>query len=183
MSLSTAGPIVVGIDGSGSAMNAVRWAAELTAQRNRTLRLVHALDEVAWRYTRALPVAADLDELYRTRGHRLLRQAQELACEVAPGIDIETAYDDRRAVEALRAESERASLLVLGTLGLRPVGRVLVGSVSVTLAAHAKCPVALIRPHAGEDRPPAEGPVVVGVDGSPTHEAAIGVGFERPSAD
>jgi nucleotide-binding universal stress UspA family protein len=70
---------------------------------------------------------------------------------------------------------------VLGTPGLSRLGRVLVGSVSVALAAHAPCPVTLVRPHVGDDEPPAEGPVVLGVDGTPAGEEAIAAAFEEAS--
>jgi nucleotide-binding universal stress UspA family protein len=77
-------------------------------------------------------------------------------------------------VPMLRSFSEQAALLVLGSRGLGGFTGLLAGSVTVALTAHAHCPVAVIR-----DEPPAEGPVVVGVDGSPASEAAIGFAFEE----
>jgi nucleotide-binding universal stress UspA family protein len=181
MSGTIGGPIAVGVDGSGSAMNAVRWAASDAGQRALTLRLVHAIDDISLKYSRPPPTTGDVTEMFRLRGHRVLREARDAARVVAPGITVELALSRRRAVEALRAESKTASLLVLGTTGIRPLGRVLVGSVSIALVAHAACPVALIRPHVAEDEPPAEGPVVVGVDGSRAGEAAIGLAFDEAS--
>lgn len=181
MSANTAGPIVVGVDGSNSALNAVRWAVADAARRNRTLRLVHALDDLAARYPKPVPAGDDLVERFRLRGHRLLREARDAAREVDPDAEIEMDLSQRRPVDALRAEAASAALLVLGTTGIRPLGRALIGSVSIALAAHAQCPVALIRPHVAEEVPPVEGPVVVGVDGSPSSEAAVALAFDEAS--
>lgn len=38
------GPVVVGIDGSDSAIRAARWAAEQAERRGVALRLVHAFE-------------------------------------------------------------------------------------------------------------------------------------------
>jgi len=181
MSEKPAGPIVVGVDGSDAALHAVRWAAAEARQRRRGLRLVHAINDVSLSYPRALPTRQDLRGVLRMRGQRLLRAARDVAREVAPEIDLhlELSYDGPTPV--LLAESASASLLVLGTKGLRPVGRILTGSVSVALAARAECPVALVRGHVAEEAPPTEGPVVVGVDGSPASEEAIGIAFEEAS--
>ncbi|MFD2419905.1 universal stress protein [Amycolatopsis pigmentata] len=181
MPANTVGPLVVGVDGSTSALNAVRWAAAGAAPRNRTLRLVHALDDLAARYPKPIPTDEDLVERFRLRGHRLLREARDVAREVDQNVKIEMDLSQRRPVEALRAESSSASLLVLGTTGIRPLGRALIGSVSIALAAHARCPVALIRPHVAEEAPPTDGPVVVGVDGSPSSEEAVALAFDAAS--
>jgi nucleotide-binding universal stress UspA family protein len=59
----------------------------------------------------------------------------------------------------------------------------MVGSVAVALAAHAKCPVIVVRGSGpgGSGRGgsvPVEGPVVVGVDGSEGSEAALAFAYE-----
>jgi nucleotide-binding universal stress UspA family protein len=64
---------------------------------------------------------------------------------------------------------------VLGTRGLGGLTGLLVGSVAVGLAAQAACPVVVVR---GVDRDPhSTDPVVLGVDGSPTSEAATAFAF------
>jgi nucleotide-binding universal stress UspA family protein len=65
---------------------------------------------------------------------------------------------------------------VVGSRGLGGVSGLLLGSVAVALAAHASCPMVVVR---GEDRPDAADlPVGIGVDGSPTSEAALAFAFE-----
>jgi nucleotide-binding universal stress UspA family protein len=54
----------------------------------------------------------------------------------------------------------------------------LIGSVAVDLAAHASCPVVVVRGPEPDYTAPRPEPVVVGVDGSPTSEAAVAFAFE-----
>ena len=85
-------------------------------------------------------------------------------------------------IQVLAAEAERAQLLVIGDRGLSRVEGLLVGSVAIALAAHAACPVVVVR---GDERDPSDAaslPVLVGVDGSPTSDAAIGFAFEAAAA-
>ncbi|MBE1495676.1 nucleotide-binding universal stress UspA family protein [Amycolatopsis lexingtonensis] len=169
--------LVVGVDGSAGALTAVRWAARVARERNLGLRLVHALPELPAPYPRADPTYEQLLEAAAGQGRSVLAEAREVAADIS----VKTVLRPERPADALVAESRDARMFVLGTPGLRPLGRFLLGSVTVALTAHAHCPVALIRPHAGEDEPPAQGPVVVGVDGSPASEEAIATAFEEAS--
>ncbi len=58
---------------------------------------------------------------------------------------------------------------------------ILVGSTAVALVAHGHCPGAVIRGPKSEEAPPAHGPVVVGVDGSPASESALAMAFDEAS--
>jgi nucleotide-binding universal stress UspA family protein len=77
----------------------------------------------------------------------------------------------------LQAESTRAELVVLGDRGLGGFAGLLIGPVAVTLAAHAACPIVVVR-GPEPDRMVRSEAVVVGVDGSPTSEAAVAFAFE-----
>ena len=74
---------------------------------------------------------------------------------------------------ALQAESADAALVVLGDRGLGGFTGLLLGSVAVSLAAHAACPVVVVRGPEFDASAPRVEPVVVGVDGSPASEAAF----------
>lgn len=70
-------------------------------------------------------------------------------------------------------------MVVLGRRGLGEFTGGLIGSVSSAVAQHAQCPVALID---GWSRvADGRGPVVVGVDGSPNSQRALGLAFEESS--
>lgn len=164
-------PVVVAVDGSESALRATRWAADEARRRGRALRIVHAYQ---WP-----PVGGPTFALFET-GLDAVRVAAEavvreaLATVADSGLRCETEVILGSPVQMLRSESERAALLVLGSRGRGGFSGLLAGSVTVALAAHGHCPVAVIR-----DEPQADGPVVVGVDGSPASEAAIGFAFEE----
>ena len=177
----SAAALVVGVDGSAGALMAVRWAARAARERRLGLRLVHALPELPPPYPRGDPTFEQVKAAVTGRGERVLAEARDTAAEVASDVAVTTSLRSERPAEALVSEANGATLLVLGTPGLRRLGRVLLGSVSVALAAHAPCPVILVRPHAGDDEPPAEGPVVLGVDGTPAGEEAIAAAFEEAS--
>lgn len=81
----------------------------------------------------------------------------------------------------LEAESGRAQLLVLGHRGLGGVTGLLLGSVTVALAAHAACPVVVVRGAHPLDASP-QLPVVIGVHGTPNSEAAIAFAFAAADA-
>ncbi|WP_020658874.1 universal stress protein [Amycolatopsis benzoatilytica] len=173
--------LVVATDGSLASRNAVAWAARAAAARGLPLRIVHVLDDPALAYPRPLPTRENLDTVLEVRGRRILRMARETAEETAPELTPELVLRRGIVAKCLTSQSRGAAMLVLGTPGLRPLGRILLGSTSVALAAHAECPVALVRPHVGDDEPPSAGPVVVGVDGSPSSEQAVAVAFEEAS--
>jgi nucleotide-binding universal stress UspA family protein len=68
--------------------------------------------------------------------------------------------------------------VVLGDRGLSELGGLVLGSVAVSLAARSACPVVVVR----GDRALADGPVVVGTDGSPVSEAALAFAFDAAVA-
>ncbi|MFD8496100.1 universal stress protein [Amycolatopsis sp. NPDC059657] len=172
-------PIVVGADGSVAATCALRWAAAEAAASGRALRIVHVVDLEVTVYPRYQPAHYDLREMELMRGHRLLREAREVVRETASEVIPELRLDQGKVAEALREESRAASLLVLGGRQPRPLDRIAVGSVVVALAAHARCPVVVVRVPDAEDLPPTEGPVVVGVDHPPSSEEALEIAFEE----
>jgi nucleotide-binding universal stress UspA family protein len=161
-------PVVVGVDGSTSALAATRWAARDALRLRVPLRLVHAFTVGGVDYlSRQLSVLQ-----LRDHGELRLRVASVAATQAAPGLMIETAVrqGDRRVV--LLDESKRATLVVLGSRGLGGVSRLIMGSVGLTLAVHGTSPVIVVRGPARE-----RGPVVVGVDGWPSCAAAVRFAF------
>ncbi|TNC29075.1 universal stress protein [Amycolatopsis alkalitolerans] len=165
------GPIVVGVDGSGAAMRAVRWAAEAAVRRSAPVRIVHAVAPVTVRAPGAARVAVHA----RDAAKRLVEQVAAEAAMAAPGLVVTTVVPMRPAFEALLAESGTASMLVVGPTGLGALPGVLAGSLPAKLAAHSGCPVAVVR-GSGERR---RGPVVAGLDGGPLSEAVIAAAFEE----
>lgn len=169
-------PVVVGVDGSSSALEAARWAAGYAARRGLPLRLVHVyVTPVA--FPAGVVDARMVRSAMRDQGKRWLADARTaVAAEVAdlvPDIVIEPAP----IVPVLARESRTAAVLVLGTRGLGGFTGLLVGSSAMLLAERARCPLVVMR--AGGDE---YGPVVVGVDGLTTGEPTIAYAFAEASA-
>ncbi|PGH45442.1 Nucleotide-binding universal stress protein, UspA family [Micromonospora sediminicola] len=165
-------PVVVGVDGSPSALDAVRLAAREAVLRHRPLRVVNAF---LWPLlgTPLGPVAATLpDDELRQEAGKLVQEAIDEARKVDPDLPVSGAVVDGGPVAVLLRESRGAALLVLGHRGLGGFAELLVGSAAVQLSARADCPVLIAR---GDAR--AAGPVVVGVDGSALSTEAVGFAF------
>ncbi|HEX2300589.1 MAG TPA: universal stress protein [Pseudonocardiaceae bacterium] len=172
MSGISSGPVLVGIDGSQSALAAVWWAAAEARSLRRPLLVVHA---TVWPLIGHPPppaVLTDYRELLVAEGNRWLQQAVEVATEAAPEVDVRQELLTGDAGRVLLTRSADACEIVVGSRGLGGFTGMLVGSVAVVLAHHAQCPVVVVR-GAGD---PA-GPVVVGVDGSPASHNAVGYAF------
>lgn len=176
-------PVLVGIDGSRSATDAVRWAAAEARRRHTGLRLVEAF---GW-----LPVedAGDAAHVEPSYGQVLAAAARErlaaaaaVAAQVAPEVQVETDLLTDYPIPRLVAESATAQLVVVGDRGLAGITGLLIGSVAAGVAAHAQCPIVVVRGVEPGGPIPVEGPVVVGVDGSPLSEAALACAFEAASA-
>lgn len=165
-------PIVVGTDGSGESLVAVRWAAREASRRRLRLQVVLAY-EWSWpgaRFSPAPPAEAE------ARGIAELQVAEAVAVvrEVAAGVEV-----TGRAVRGLPAQTlmnaaRDASLLVVGSRGHGGFVNLLLGSISLQVATHATGPVVVVRGHADTDT----GPIVVGVDSSPAADEALGAAFE-----
>jgi len=109
---------------------------------------------------------------------RQVARALRVAADTRPDVEAEFAVELGAPIEVLSSEARRAQLLVLGDRGLGEVAGLVLGSVAVSLAARGACPVVVVR---GE-RAGADGPVVVGVDGSPVSEAALAFAFDAAAA-
>ncbi len=101
-----------------------------------------------------------------------LARAEERACTVAPGIDIQRSVVAGEALEVLEIESRSAALAVVGSRGLSSFAGLLLGSTAVHLAAHGHCPLLVVR-----GRPAPAGPVLLAVDGSAAGRAAVEFAF------
>lgn len=168
-------PIVVGVDGSESALDAVRWAAGEAARRGLGLRLVHVYGTPVGFPGGLLEPDAVRDAL-RKQGRTWLDEAWQAAREVTDALKPSLVLTAASVVPAMVKESRSASAVVLGTRGLGGFTGLMIGSSAVLLAGRAHCPMVVVR---GAEA--ATGPVVVGVDGLPTSEEAVAFAFAEAS--
>ena len=92
-------------------------------------------------------------------------------------MDISTDLPADQPAAVLIAASRDAGLVVVGHRGLGGFTGLLVGSVGVQAAAHAACPVIVVRDSDPDEAGPAAGEVVVGVDGSELSGLAVDFAF------
>ncbi|BBY89249.1 universal stress protein [Mycolicibacterium tokaiense] len=177
--------VVVGVDGSALSTAAVIWAAREAHIHGLPLMLVYVTPTLPIESEAAL-TAAEIEaftEAEHTRARELLEQACETAARsITPdGAPIRQAVAvlDGPVLSTLVELSREAALMVVGSRGLGTVSRALLGSVSTGLTHHAQCPVAIVHSNDGDGPDPSDGPVVVGVDGSPTSESATALAFEE----
>jgi nucleotide-binding universal stress UspA family protein len=170
-------PIVAGVDGSDSALQAVRWAAGEAARRRVPLRLVAAVGPVTAAHDFA-GSGPDPRLVLLRQAHAHLAEAERAALQAAPEIELEQEVLDGFPIPRLMDESRAAQLIVIGDRGLGGVAGLLLGSVAFALGAHGACPVVVVRGRTGAT----DGPVVVGVDWSPISEAALAFAFDAAAA-
>ncbi|MEU7815209.1 universal stress protein [Pseudonocardia sp. NPDC049154] len=176
MSSDVGRAVVVGVDGSESALDATRWAAAEAARRGCGLRLVAAVAHTMFR-----PIGVpQLGQEYQRRvweraAEEHLTTAAAAARDVAAGVDVQQEVRAGEARTVLHSESGHAALVVLGSRGRGGFTGLLLGSVAISVAAGAACPVVVVR---GARSP--DGPVVVGVDGrGAADEPALHFAFEE----
>jgi nucleotide-binding universal stress UspA family protein len=166
--------VVIGVDGSDRSLDAVDLAVREAALRDLPLHVVYAY---LWPYVAAPPGAAPVslsDDALRHDAERIVREAVERARTTGPSVEITGETVVGAPTAALMDRSRTAALVVVGDRGLGGFTGLLVGSVAVALAAHAACPVLVAR-----GRTDSAGNVLVGVDGSPAGEPAVGLAFEE----
>lgn len=154
----SAAPIVVGTDGSAHAEAALVWAADEAARLARPLRIVHAVER--WLYDIPRFPVRGMDDPLTAAGHELLGDAEKLARERRPDIDVSTDLLEDEVGHALQRLAPDAFEIVLGNRGHGGFAALLVGSTGLRLTGHTPGPVVIVR-GATDAR---HGAVVVGVD-------------------
>ncbi|MGW2491491.1 universal stress protein [Streptomyces sp. NPDC001606] len=136
-------PLVVGVDGSDSSLRALDWAADEALRHGLPLRLVHAS---LWeRYEGALPSVDPGRPAEQVMAEHVVASAAERAERRAPGVKVTTDIVPQDAATALVHESDLAALLVTGSRGRGQLAAMLLGSVGLTVAGQARCPVVVVR--------------------------------------
>lgn len=160
--------LVVGYDGSPAAAAAVTWAAGEAELLGARLRIITGASYSAFAAgPYAGPVIQDLEDGARSIGE----EGQRLAAKSLPASDILVEPIVGSVSNALVEASADARMVVVGTRGRGGAASALLGSVSFAVTAHALC-TAVVVPEPSEDRSK-QGPVVVGVDGSPASAVAV----------
>ncbi|MFF7738892.1 universal stress protein [Streptomyces sp. NPDC007984] len=144
----SAGPIVVGVDGSPAGAGAVDFAFAEAALRGVDIVALHA-----WTTWNApMPTPQDESMPYANEPQALAAGEERLLSEALvghqktyPGVNVKREVVHGGTREALIEASRTAQLLVVGARGRGGFAGLLLGSVSQAMLHHAHCPVAVVR--------------------------------------
>lgn len=161
--------VVVGLDGSATAEVALRWAVELVKATGAELRLVHAWQReillVGVDMTQPVPGWDDYGRQWEAQASAELQEAVDRVAGLGLSTGVTTRLDEGSPTAVLVREGRGAAAVVVGSHGRGGVDRMLLGSVSDTVATRAACPVFVVRADPERNTWPMRR-VVVGVDGS-----------------
>lgn len=136
--------IIVGVDGSETALKAARRAAELSTKLGAELLVVtaHASDN-----TEVVSIGSDtwiLDDAEQAR--KLAERVARDVRDAQPEANIIAAAGHGKPAEVLigEANARNASMIVVGNVGMKGLGRVL-GSVASSVAHSAPCDVLVVK--------------------------------------
>jgi nucleotide-binding universal stress UspA family protein len=151
--------VVVGVDTSDNAARAALWAAREAEVRGLGLHVVHALNLPA---VSAMPLEPpEYAAKQHERAAALLAAVIEKVRDQHPEIAVTGEVSELSAPQTIVTLSQSARLVAVGARGHGGFAGLLLGSVSLKLAAHSHCPVVVVR---GEE------------SGDPLNEVVLGVG-------
>lgn len=155
--------IVVGVDGSEGARQALRWAAREASVKDADLEVVYAYEyRPSWldfRYSDGM-TSEQIEELRRgieEAASHVVSGAQAVVTKAVAELDDDpvlsgacprvtpVAVQSRRPAQTLIERSRDADLLVVGSRGRGGFAGLSLGSISHQCASHAACPVVVVR--------------------------------------
>lgn len=138
--------ITVGVDGSAHSQQALDWAIREAGIRKAPLTVL-AVHEVAGNHWTGHPmtVPADQPEKEKTRlaAQKATQKAVEAAGEPGPTSVTMRAVSGLAAQELIAASAD-SDLVVVGSRGGGGFAKLMLGSVTSKVVAHAVCPVVVI---------------------------------------
>lgn len=163
--------IVVGVDGSQSAVDAAVWAVDEAVALGVPLRLVNVIERANQ------PVIDSADQPHRITGADVaVRHALAAVESTERPVTIEAEILQGRPVQALLEAARSAAMLCVGARGLKHAIQGRIGSTAAALSAAARCPVVIVRAHhprGGQGRA-----VVIEVDDTTKGGAVLQRGLE-----
>ncbi|MYT75129.1 MULTISPECIES: universal stress protein [unclassified Streptomyces] len=161
-------PLIIGVDGSEPSLQALDWAVDEAVRRAGALRVLHAS---RWgHYEDRRPSFGTDRGAVQRHAEYIAAQAVERAAKRAPELGVTAEVVAHDPATALIEASHDAGVLVVGSRGHGTFGGLLLGGVSLPVAAHAQCPVVVVRGH-DENVRGGYGQVALGI-GEPERAAA-----------
>lgn len=159
--------VVIGYDGSGRALSALKWAAREADLRGLPLRLIQVVPYAGRPATPPGPGWEQPD----TGPNHVLDEGIRIASTLLTGGAVSGASITGHPAGVLAEAADRAALVVVGQRSQDAPVSSGIGSTSLVLADHARCPVVVARGATGAER--AGLPVVVSATGDASSQAAL----------
>jgi len=142
--------ILVAVDGSDTAEQALQEAIKLAREHKAQLRIVHAVDIVNINLGTEFPNPPEISDAFIKSGREILRKAEAVARTAGIPvethlIEIDTLGNSIPEMIAADAEAWPADLIVICTHGRRGLSHLFLGSVAEGVVRVATKPVLLIR--------------------------------------
>ncbi|ARP68640.1 universal stress protein [Streptomyces pluripotens] len=172
-------PLVVGVDGSDSCLQAVDWAVDEAVRHGLPVRLLYAS---LWeRYDGALPGTGVGRPSEQVLAEHIVASAADRAQRRNPDVKVTTDVVAEDAAAALVRAGDEASALVTGSRGRGQLKGLLLGSVGLAVAARAHCPVVVVRgDQAGVGG--THGRILLGLGDADTSTEAVRFAFREAQA-
>ncbi|MBW8090732.1 universal stress protein [Streptomyces hygroscopicus subsp. hygroscopicus] len=136
-------PLVVGVDGSESSLQAVDWAVDEAARHELPLHLVHAS---RWeRYEEHLPSFGTDRSAGQITAENIVAACAERAALRNPDVKVSAEVLAEDTVLGLLGQGREVFAVVTGSRGRGALAETLLGSVSLAVAARAVSPVVVVR--------------------------------------
>jgi nucleotide-binding universal stress UspA family protein len=136
--------IVVGVDGSESALDALRWAVAQARSTGATVDAIATWEQPPLAYGAGYYVPVPATDLAEAVGKVLDDSIAEVQHDSAP-VEIRRQVVEGHPVQVLLQAARGADLLVLGSRGRGGFAGALLGSVGQHCVQHAPCPVVIVR--------------------------------------
>ena len=171
--MRTDGAVVVALEGGPHSEATWEWGIAEAVRRGAQVKIVRAVEDnlpvSVWSWYPIIGMS-DLD----VDVSAYLAETRARAQQRHPGMSVDARLLRGQVVPCLQEASADAQLLVVGARAGSTTDRgrrVRSGTTGAHVAAHARCPVAVVRSDPEHPEQP-DAPVVVGVDGSPASLAA-----------
>ena len=145
--------IILGVDGSPCSAAAVEFVKHMSWPAGTRVEVVRAMPPVRVAIPEAYLVVSDV--MWKNLLVEGYKYVEDVSCELlGRGLTIDSRVIEADPREALveAARTSGADLLVVGSHGRSGLSKLLMGSVSSHVVAHAPCSVLVVRHH-GQSRP------------------------------
>jgi nucleotide-binding universal stress UspA family protein len=141
--------IVVGVDGSLCAQDALRWALTEARRRGADVDVVYCWPMPYLAMSSGYAVGYLSSENAAAEGHAQIDKTiagcrDEVAAIKAAGLSVSTTVLEGEAGSSLVSEAKGAAMLVVGHRGHAGLSHLVLGSVSHYALTHAHCPVVVV---------------------------------------